>query len=171
MDLLNLMKNRYSERRFNREKSVEPDKADLLIEAARLAPTAHNAQPFKLYILQGNSCDERLKQATQCNFGATLHFLFVAKDEEAWVRTSDQWNAADLDIGIASTQVVLLAEELGLASCYICAFDDAAMSEQFQLPENERPVLLLAIGYKSERSRPAGLHELRKSKEELVQYL
>ncbi len=49
-DLLNLLKDRYSERRFDPEKDVEEEKLDLLLEAARLAPTAHNNQAFRLYL-------------------------------------------------------------------------------------------------------------------------
>lgn len=51
MDFFTLAKNRYSVRKFS-ERSVEPEKLEKVLEAARVAPTAHNYQPFRIYVLK-----------------------------------------------------------------------------------------------------------------------
>ena len=77
-DLLNLLKTRYSERRFNPEKSVEEEKLKLLLEAARLAPTAHNNQAFHLYLLQGEK-----GRSIMSKFKAPVNIVITGHEEEA----------------------------------------------------------------------------------------
>ena len=162
-DLLNLLKDRYSERRFDPEKDVEEEKLDLLLEAARLAPTAHNNQAFRLYLLKGEKGRSILS-----TFNAPVHIVITGLEEEAWVRKQDSFNAVNLDIGIAGTHIMLEAEDLGLKSCMICDFDVEELTNNLQLPGNEKPVLALAIGYPSQASRPAKKHYQRKSIDELL---
>ncbi len=63
---------------------------------------------------------------------------------------------------------MLEAEDLGLKSCMICDFDVEELTNNLQLPGNEKPVLALAIGYPSQASRPAKKHYQRKSIDELL---
>ena len=63
------------------------------------------------------------------------------------------------------------AEELGVHSLWIRGFDSKTVSEVFDLPENHVPVMMLALGYPSEKSHPAHLHGKRKPLSETVYYI
>ncbi|NLC39673.1 MAG: nitroreductase [Clostridiaceae bacterium] len=162
-NLLNLLKDRYSERRFDPEKDVEEEKLELLLEAARVAPTAHNNQAFHLYLLKGEK-----GRSIISNFNAPVHILITGIEDEGWVRDQDSFNAVELDIGIVGTHIMLEAEDLDLKSCMICEFDVEKLKSDLKMPAGEHPVLALAIGYPSEASRPAKRHFERKNMDELL---
>lgn len=162
-ELLDLMKERYSERRFDPGKEVEDEKLGMLLEAARIAPTASNRQAFRLYLLKGEEGQKILS-----NFNAPVHIVITGVREEAWVRKQDSFNATELDTGIVGTHIMLEAEALGLKTCMICAFDVTEVRVGLNLPAGEYPLLALAIGYPGEASRPAKKHFERKSMNELL---
>ena len=64
-----LAKNRYSVRKFS-ERSVEPEKLEKVLEAARVAPTAHNYQPFRIYVLKSKDAIAKIRELTPCAFNA-----------------------------------------------------------------------------------------------------
>lgn len=169
-DLLEFLKARYSERRFDPEKQVTKEDLEKILEAARVAPTAHNSQPFRIHVLGEQFSRDQIKTFSHCYFKAPLHILLSAADEESWVRDADGFAAAELDIGIVGTQMVLEAESLGLKSCMICAFDPEACREAVGLSTSLRPIMILAIGYPSDKSKAGPLHEKRKSLEDLCEY-
>lgn len=67
MDFFTLAKNRYSVRKFS-ERSVEPEKLEKVLEAARVAPTAHNYQPFRIYVLKSKDAIAKIRELTPCAF-------------------------------------------------------------------------------------------------------
>ena len=64
MDLIDLFKERYSVRKFS-DKKVEQEKINLILEAGRLAPTAVNFQPQRIYVLESAESLEKLKKNVQ----------------------------------------------------------------------------------------------------------
>ncbi|NLC25757.1 MAG: nitroreductase [Fastidiosipila sp.] len=160
---LELMKDRYSERRFDPNQTVEDEKLELLLEAARMAPTASNRQAFRLYLLKGEK-----GQSIISNFNAPVHIVITGIKQEAWVRKQDSFNATELDIGIVGTHIALAAEDIGLKTCMICAFDVTQLQTSLKLEKTEYPILALAIGYPSQDSRPAKKHSIRKNLKELL---
>ena len=72
MDFLELCKNRYSVRRYS-EREVEQDKIDKIQEAAKLAPTACNFQPQRIYVLKSEKAKEKLSSITRMTYGAPVH--------------------------------------------------------------------------------------------------
>lgn len=167
-DFKTIIADRYSERRFDKARDLDPSLLESILEAGRLAPTAHNAQPFRFKLLDRAESDRLMPQMTRCAFGAAAHVVLIADDEEAWHREADGFCASELDIGIAGTQMVLQAEALGVQSCMICAFDPAKCAELLQLKEGLRPIMILAFGYAGEDSKPSPRHYERKSLEDLL---
>ena len=167
MDLLQLLQERYSTRRFNTDKEVPQECVTQILEAARVAPTGHNAQPFHLYVLKGESTKKLLTKVTNYNFKAPLAIVLTVKREESWKR-DDGYDIADVDAGIVGTHIMLQAHALGLGCCWIAALDEALTKEMLQIPEGEEVVTMFEIGYKREDDRPSRLHTERKSLEELV---
>lgn len=166
MKLLNLLQDRYSTRRFS-DKAVPQEYIELILEAARVAPTAHNAQAFHMYVLKGASAGNLLSKVTSCNYRAPLLIVLTVKRAESWKR-EDGYDAADIDIGIVGTHIILQVHELGLGSCWIAKLDGALAKQLLQLPEGEEVVTMFEIGYKREDDRPSRLHTERKPLDELV---
>lgn len=171
MDFAQLAKERYSLRKFS-DRPVEQEKLDLVLEAARNAPTAHNNQPQHVFVLKSA---EALEKADGCT-GAHFHppvMLVVAYDEKAaWNRTEyDGKNHGEIDAAIAVTQMMLQAADIGLGTTYVGVFDPAALLAAFPEMVGYTPIALLPIGYPAEGAHPARLHESRKPLEEFVTVL
>ena len=75
-NFLNLAKERYSVRKFT-DKPIEKDKLEKILEAAKVAPTAKNLQPVKIYVLQSEEALEKINSLTRCIFGAKTVFLIA----------------------------------------------------------------------------------------------
>ena len=101
MDFLKLARERYSCRQLS-DKKVEKEKLDKIIEAGILAPTATNAQPYKIWLIESTEAKEKLAKANRYQFGAGVFFVVGAKEDAAWVRKFDNHNFADVDATIVS---------------------------------------------------------------------
>ena len=170
MDFKELARSRYSLRSFS-DRQVEEEKLKWILEACRNAPTAHNNQPQKVFILQ---TPEALEKADAC-LGSHFHppvLLIVAYDpEKAWVRENDGKNHGEIDAAIAVTQMMLQAADLGLGTTYVGMFDAKKLLEAFPQMQGFVPVAVLPLGYPAEGAHPARLHDSRKPPEEFAEYL
>ncbi|MCH4154180.1 MAG: nitroreductase family protein [Saccharofermentans sp.] len=172
MDFIELARARFSCRSFL-PKPVEDEKIEKLLEAARIAPTGKNNQPQRIYILKSEDALAKINSLTTCIFGAPMVLLFAYDTRrdaenalEAGIRTGVQ------DCAIVATHVMLEAQELGLNTCWVCRFPNTKTEETFMLPEYERAVLLMPVGYKDpERGVPSPRHETYKDNVEMVQLL
>lgn len=167
MDLLPLMKERYSVRRYA-QTPVEEKKLRLVLEAARLAPTAKNMQPFHVYVVESEENLEKIRSLTPCAFNAPIVLMFCGSEKESAHSPLDGRNWAQMDTTIALTHAVLEAQSLGLGTCIVGWYDKDAVREAFHLPEEETVWALLPIGYAAEDAIPSGAHEMRKPVETLV---
>ena len=171
MDFEKLSAERYSLRKFS-DRPVEQEKLDLILEAARSAPTAHNLQPQRVLVLRSAEAREKARKATPFRFGEPL-LLVVACDEAAsWHRECDNKPHGQIDAAIAVTQMMLQAADLGLGTTYIGVFDPEVLKTEF--PEELKgltPIALLPLGYPAEGAHPSRLHADRKPMEEIVKYL
>ena len=170
MNFAELSAQRYSLRKFS-DRPVEDALLQQVLEAGRNAPTAHNNQPQRIFVLQS---PEAMAKADAC-MGSHFHppvLLAVAYDPaEAWNREDDGKNHGEIDAAIAATQMMLQAADLGLGTTYIGMFDPEKLRAAF--PEELAglvPIALLALGYPAENARPSRLHTDRKPLEEMVRY-
>jgi nitroreductase len=170
MDFAQLSAARYSLRKFS-DRPVEQEKLDQILEAGRNAPTAHNFQPQRIFVLQ---TPEALEKADGC-MGAHFHppvILVVAYDPEtAWHRETDGKNHGEIDAAIAATQMMLQAADLGLGTTYVGMFEPEKLLAAFPEMAGLNPIAMLPLGYPAEGAHPARLHNDRKPLEELVKYL
>lgn len=171
MDFMELARGRYSERFFD-PRPVEREKLELILEAGRIAPTAHNNQPQRFYILRSPGALEKLRSVTRFHYNAPLALLVCYDAETVWRnpddRGFDNYHSGEQDASIAAATMMYEAEALGVHSLWIRGFDSVAVSETFALPERIVPVMMLALGYPSERSRPSALHLKRMPIEEMA---
>ena len=169
MEFEKLVRERYSVRKFNEQPVSEADLGAIL-EAARLAPSAVNKQPFRLLALKTPESMAKLAECTKYTFGAPLAIIVCARADEAWVRPFDQDNAAVVDATIAATHIMLAAHDRGLGSTWVGHFDPAAVRAKFNIPAELTPVAVFPIGHPAPDAAPAPMHAKRRELAELVRY-
>jgi len=166
MDFFELIEQRYSVRAYE-SKPVEEEKLQKVLDAARLAPTAANRQPFRIIVVKTEGRESELKRIYRADWftQAPVVICACAVPGEAWTR-SDGKDYYDVDTTIAMDHLILAAANLGLGTCWIAAFDAAATKEILGLPDDIEPVALTPLGYPADSPRT----KQRKSLAELVKY-
>jgi nitroreductase len=167
MDFFELIQTRYSVRAYKPD-PVEDEKLQRILEAARLAPTAANRQPFQIIVLKtaGRQAELRPIYPRDWFLQAPLLLCACGIPAENWVRR-DGKNYNDVDVTIAMDHLILAAANLGLGTCWIAAFDPSAARQILRLPEGVEPVAFTPLGYPADSPRP----KQRKPLAELVRYL
>ena len=170
MDFNVLSAARYSLRKFS-DRAVEQEKLALVLEAGRNAPTAHNFQPQRIFVLRS---PEALEKADAC-MGSHFHppvLVAVAYDPAvSWKLETDGKDHGEIDAAIAATQMMLQAADLGLGTTYVGMFEPEKLLAAFPEMAGTMPIALLPLGYPAEGAHPARLHSDRRPVEELVKYL
>ena len=166
MEFSELISRRYSVRSY-RPDPVPPELLDCVLEAARLAPTAANRQPFRLIVITTAGRRAELKRIYHRDWlgDAPLVVAICGVSAEAWVR-GDGKNYVDVDVAIAMDYLVLAATDAGLGTCWIGAFDPQAAREVLGLPEGVEPIAFTPLGYPADTPRP----KERKPLSDLVRY-
>jgi len=155
MSFQELIRKRYSVRAYA-SRPVEEEKLARVLEAARLAPTACNFQPFRIIIIQTKGREEELGRiyGKKWFVQAPLVLAVCALPAESWVRKHDGWNSAEVDATIAMDYLILAAAEEGLGTCWIAAFDPKAAREVLGLPADVVPVAFTPLGYPADSPSP-----------------
>lgn len=169
MNFNELARQRYSVRTFKTEK-VEEEKLVKILEAARIAPTGANTQPFRLLVVKEPEGLDKIKTAADI-YKAPLAIIVLGDREKAWKRPFDGKNIVDIDASIVTDHMMLQASELGIGSVWICYFKPDILKKVFEIPENLEPVNILALGYAAGPVESPDRHDsVRKSLSELVRY-
>ncbi len=171
-DFLSLAKERYSVRKLSGSE-VEQEKLERILEAGRCAPTAHNNQPVRIWLVQSEEALNKLKQTAAFPFVEAVRAIFVVGSDpaHAWVRPFDGKNFADVDAAIVATQMMLEIADQGLGTTWVGHFDADRVKALFpeMIPYNL--IALFPVGEPAETARPSRLHEDRKAEEETVRRL
>ena len=160
MEFDELIRSRYSVRAY-RPDPVSEDKLARLLEAARLAPTAANRQPFRLIVIKTRGREAELRTIYNRDWfvQAPLVIGIIALPEAGWVRR-DGKNYSEVDATIAMDHLILAAANEGLGTCWIGAFDPAAAREILGLPDKAEPVAFTPLGYPADSPPPKRRKEL-----------
>ncbi|MCI8328547.1 MAG: nitroreductase [Oscillibacter sp.] len=170
MDFQALSAARYSLRKFSTQ-PVEQEKLDLILEAGRNAPTAHNNQPQRIFVLRSPEALEKADGCTAAHFHPPV-ILVVAYDAAvSWKRETDGKDHGEIDAAIAATQMMLQAADLGLGTTYVGMFEPDKLLAAFPEMEGTVPIAMLPLGYPAEGAHPARLHSERRPIGELAAYL
>ncbi len=169
-DFLSLAKERYSCRKIS-GREVEQEKIDKIIEAGRVAPTAVNRQPFRIWVMRSEEAKKAVHDVTGYTFGAELFFLVGASREEAWVRDADQANFADVDGAIVATHMMMEIQDLGLSTTWVGHFDAPKLQGIYPEMKNYDLLAIFPVGYAAEGARPAHLHSEFRDKSETVKVI
>ena len=166
MRFLELIETRYSARAYKPD-PVEEEKLQQVLEAARLAPTAANRQPFRIIVIRTAGREPELSRVygKEWFVQAPLVICACAVPTEAWVR-SDGKNYSDVDVAIVVDHITLAAADVGLGTCWVGAFDPAAARKVLGLPDDVEPIAFTPLGYPADEPKP----KKRKPLSELVRY-
>lgn len=170
MDVFEAIKKRRSVRAYTSEKVSEED-VERLIEAARWAPSAGNIQPWEFIIVTNAETKRRLSDAA-------LHQTFIEKAPVVIVVCADvvrsSWGYGSRgtnlyclqDTAAATENMLLAAQALGLATCWVGAFHEDEVAKAVNTPRNVRPVAIVPVGRPAEKpsARP------KRSMREIVHY-
>lgn len=167
MEFFDLIRSRYSVRSYQ-SKPVEKDKLTRVLEAAVIAPTAANRQPFRLIVIPTRGREDGLRRVypREWFLRAPLVICACAVKSEAWTRR-DGKSYADVDTTIAMDHLILAAHDLGLGTCWIGAFDPEAAREVLGLEPDLEPLAFTPLGYPADEEKP----KRRRASGELVRSL
>ncbi|MCL2435930.1 MAG: nitroreductase family protein [Lentimicrobiaceae bacterium] len=168
MDFHELITKRQSERQYD-TRPVEAEKIMLCIEAARMAPSACNAQPWKFIVVDEPELKTQLANAiasmgmNKFAFDAPAIVAIVLEKPNVMSKIGSVLKGKEytlMDIGIAATHFCLQATELGLGTCIIGWFDEKKVRKLLQIPNKKRIPLLLTVGYSTDELRKKQRKEL-----------
>lgn len=169
MDFLSLAKQRCSVRKYKKD-AVEKEKLDMLLEAARVAPTAANMQSHRLLIVSSNEGLKKLAKGVNYH-GAPLAIIVCGDHSNVFVRPFDKKDMVSVDATIVADHIVLEAEDLGLSTCWLTYFEPAIIRKEFHIPNNLEPVAIIALGYADTAKSSKDRHlSDRKAVEDFVYY-
>jgi len=160
MNFLEIANNRYSCRKYDTGRGVEEEKLEKILEAARLAPSACNGQPYHISVARSDMA----KRVAQCTTGMGMNSF--AKDAPVLLVISEEPYVASaalgakikkndyrsIDIGIVAAYITASAAAEGLGTCILGWFDDGKIREMLGLKRSVR--LVITLGYAREDDVP-----------------
>lgn len=168
MSVIDLMKKRFSVRSFQ-DKPVLSEDLNTILEAGRIAPSACNLQPWKFLVIDSDEAREKVCRCYSREWlKETPVVIAVLGDHDVSWKRHDSKDHCDVDAAIAADHMTLAAAELGLGTCWICAFDAAAFRELFDLPRNLEPIALLPVGVPAGQADLNRFDKMRKPLEDIV---
>jgi nitroreductase len=167
---MRILESRYSCHSFT-DIPVSDTKLEMILEAGRMAPSAANNQPTRIWVVKSEEALASLRTVHPC-YGAPVVLIVGCRNEEAWVRPTDGVIAAKTDAAIVLTHLMLTATDMGLANMWIWDFDPKKVRQALPETKEHGVYALLAIGYPAEiEGDPTALHGNRKPMDQLVKVL
>ena len=175
--VFDVIKERFSVRKYL-DKPVEDEKLQMILESARLAPSASNSQPWHFYVVKDREKIKALSKNMPLGSKVVIN-SFVTQAPVVIVATAGpigllykalsyivnkRWYY--LDVAIALEHMVLTAWDLGIGSCWIGWFDEKKVKGLLDIPKDEEVIAMLTLGYPKEGRLPFPKH--RKKIEEIV---
>lgn len=167
MEFDKVIRDRTAVRSFS-DKKVEQEKIDQILEAGRLAPTAKDLQPIKIYVINNDEGLSKIDKASPCRYNAQACLIVCGNKDEAF--SKGDYSTYEVDASIVATHMVLEATNVGVGSVWVAMFDEEILKSEFNIPENIKPVCLIPLGYKTDDYTEGSMHRQRKSIEEIVEY-
>ncbi len=166
MEFSDLIEERYSVRAYKPD-PVDDEKLEKVLEAARLAPTAANRQPFQLIVIHTRGREEELSEVYGKRWFVEPPLVICAcgLPQQGWTRR-DGKSYVDVDVAIVMDHLILAAANEGLGTCWIGAFDPDAARRVLDLPEEVEPIAFTPLGIPADEPKP----KRRKPLGDLVRY-
>ena len=168
MEVAEAIKSRRSVRKY-KSTPVPEEALKKILNAARLAPSAANLQPWRFIIVMDEDVKRHL--AAACNSmnwitRAPVVIVACANMDVAIAMVGGYMNSAPVDVAIALTQMSIMATSEGLGTCWIGAFKEEKVSALLGIPKECRVVSVMTLGYPDESPAMPG----RKNISEIISY-
>ncbi|MBT4870924.1 MAG: nitroreductase [Candidatus Diapherotrites archaeon] len=166
MNFFDVIQKRYSVRDY-KDKEVKQELIDKILTAADLAPTASNAQPFKIFIAKTKGNEEALQKVYGRAWFTKAPFILCVCGipEKAWKR-QDGKNYCEVDSTIVADHIILAATALGLGTCWIANFNEDEIRKFFNIPRYMVPEIITPLGYANDSPK----EKVRKDINDLVEF-
>jgi nitroreductase len=178
--VFNIIRDRFSVRNYA-DRPIEDEKLNFILEAARLAPSASNSQPWHFYVVRDKKKIGELSGKMPIGSQIVIN-SFIAQAPVVIVATAGpidflhritsfivnkRWYY--VDVAIALEHMVLTAWELGIGSCWIGWFDEKKIKAFLNIAKNEEVIAMLTLGYPKEGH--ISHSKKRKSMKEIVKFI
>ncbi|MFC2141951.1 nitroreductase family protein [Acidobacteriota bacterium] len=164
MGVLDVIRARRSVRAYKSEPVLEETLARVL-EAARLAPSGKNLQPWKFILVRDEEKKRQLAEASRGQFfiaEAPLVIVACGYPERSYQRQGNYMTSWTIDVSIAIDHLMLQAQEEGLGTCWIGAFEETAVKALLDVPDAVKVLALTPLGYPAEAPPDRGRRGLDK---------
>jgi nitroreductase len=168
MKVLDVIQKRRSVRKY-KEDPIPEKTLRRVLEAARLAPSGSNIQPWKFIIVKDKALKEKLAQASAGQFfmaEAPIIIVGCGFPDNCYAHMGRYMKSWSVDVTIALEHLILQAQEEGLGTCWIGSFEEEEVKAILNIPENVKVLALTPLGYPDEIPRFRG----RKSLDEIISY-
>ena len=159
-DFLELVNRRQSCRKYL-DKPVEKEKIIKCMEAARVAPSACNSQPWHFIVVNNKELSSKVADCIQDSimnkFTRECSTFIIAVEESGNItsRAGELLKKQDFratDVAIACEHICLMAEELELGTCILGWFNEKSLKKLLNINKNKRVRLVIAMGYPSDKN-------------------
>ena len=162
MTVLEAIRQRKSIRKY-RPDPVPDEALGRVLEAARLAPSGKNLQPWKFIVVRSVGTKKRLARASANQAflaGAPLVIVACGFPEECYASMGRYMKSWPVDVSCAMEHLMLQAAAEGLGTCWIGAFEEEAVKEILGVPPQVKVLALTPLGYPAEDPPPRGRKDL-----------
>ena len=168
MSVLEVIKKRQSIRKYKED--LVPEEALMrVVEAARLAPSGKNLQPWKFIIVRDKVLKEKLAHASAEQFfiaKAPVIIVGCGFPDNCYARMGRYMKSWPVDVTIALEHLILQAQEEGFGTCWIGSFEEEEVKAILNIPRNVRVLALTPLGYPDETPP----FRKRKNLEEIISF-
>ena len=171
MEFGEVIRKRYSCKRYATDRKVSDEQLKAILEAGRVAPTAKNLQEQHVYVIQSEEGLAKVDELTPCRYGAPTVLLVAFNSKNVFSYPGGKRDSGIEDASIVAAHLVLAAANEGVDSCWVNNLDPERAAELFALPEDEEVLMLLDLGFAAEGAGPLPNHDSRKPLSETVTYL
>ncbi len=171
MEFTQVINGRESIRSYDPTRPLDKAVLERILDAGRIAPSAANRQPWRFVLVSSRGVLTQVRRCYQKPwFQDAPHILAVTgRTSEAWSR-QDGWNSIETDVAIALDHMVLAAENEGVGTCWIAAYDPTILRSALGLSSEERIYAVTPLGYPRPGFAKKGQKQ-RKALQEIVKYL
>ena len=156
MDIYEAIRKRKSIRKYKSE-PVSDEKLTKVLEAARLAPSGKNGQPWRFIIVRDEKIRKELIPACRGQaFVAEAPIIVAAcgREQDSYQKQGGYMTSMAIDIGITLEHLMLAAAAEGLGTCWIGAFEEKEVKKVLGIPDDLRVVALTPLGYPDQEPSP-----------------
>ena len=155
METLEVIRKRCSLKGHLSGRAIEPEKLSMVLDAARMAPSARNTQPWRFVVVQGRKAVEALVQGAFFGPSTTVDrapVIIVACARPGDDVMHDGKEYYLFDVGLAVANMLLAATDLGLVTHPMASFNETEVRRILHVPDDVRIVIVTPLAYPPEAS-------------------